>query len=196
MSVNDTDAFVGGTASYLYPLVRGMYNKRKDNIDAFGWNNRFDIGAAVVTADIIWSKSERDEVNLENNTQLYPSPQLDTVALVYNSNGFSTLTPGRDYSNPATLYLSNTIYGSGYGKTPNVVDELESFRLNANLPREIGFFSDFDIGINYAEREKEKRQPEGVISRFDNTRTLRYVVGENITDAQVSYNVGGQLEGL
>lgn len=164
VSINNNGTFVGGTANNLYPLVRGMYNKRNDKIDAFGWNNRWDLGSAVITADLSWSKSKRDEVNLENNTQLYPAPQLDSVLLDYNTGGFSTLTPGRDYSNPATLYLSNTIYGSGYGKTPNVDDELRSFRLGANLPREIGFFSDFDIGINFSKREKEKRQPEGVIS--------------------------------
>lgn len=163
VSINDNDSFVGGTANNVYPLVRGMYNKRKDKIDAFGWNNRWDLGSAVITADLSWSRSKRDEANLENNTQLYPAPQLDSVTVDYQTGDFPTVTPGRNYSDPATLYLSNTIYGSGYGKTPNVVDELKSFRLGANLPREIGFFSDFDIGINYAEREKEKHQPEGVI---------------------------------
>jgi iron complex outermembrane receptor protein len=28
----------------LYPLVRGMYNKREDEIRAFGWNNEFNLG--------------------------------------------------------------------------------------------------------------------------------------------------------
>jgi len=36
----------------------------------------------------------------------------------------------------------------------------------------------------------------GEIGNFDGARTLRYVVGENITDAQVSYTFGGGLEGL
>src|SRR5690606_13166213 len=34
--VNGDGTFTGGTASGLYPLVRGMYNKREDKIDAFG----------------------------------------------------------------------------------------------------------------------------------------------------------------
>lgn len=164
VEINDNHTFVGGTAANIYPLVRGMYNKRKDNIDAAGWNNRFDVGKAVITADLSWSRSDRDEVNLENNTQLYPSPQLDTLTLAYHSSDFSTLTPGRDYSNPALLYLNNTIYGSGYGKTPRVKDELKSFRLSANLPTELGWFSDFDFGINYSKRQKEKHQPEGSIT--------------------------------
>jgi TonB-dependent receptor len=163
--INDNLTFVGGDAHNLYPLVRGMYNKRKDKINAFGWNNEFSWGPATVVADISWSKATRDELNLENNTQLYPFPQLDTVHLAYDSNDFSQLTPDMDYSDPSKLFLANTIYGSGYGKTPNVKDELKSFKLEANLPTssDSAFFSSFDFGVNYADREKEKHQPEAPI---------------------------------
>ncbi len=34
----------------------------------------------------------------------------------------------------------------------------------------------------------------GEIGNFNGNRTLRYVVGENITDAQVSYSFGDSLE--
>jgi iron complex outermembrane receptor protein len=165
--VNGNGTFTGGVASGIYPLVRGMYNKREDSIDAAGWNNEIKIGQANVTADLSWSKSHRDEVNLENNTQLLPNPQLDTLILNYRRKDFSTLTPGRDYSNPGTLFLANTIYGSGYGKTPNIVDELVGFKVNVNLPAPgavDGFFSDFDIGAHYGGREKTKHQPEGSIN--------------------------------
>lgn len=163
--INDNGTFTGGVVSGLYPLVRGMYNKRKDTINAVGWNNQFTVGRAQVVADFSWSKAKRDELQLENNTQLYPAPQLDTLTLDFNSSDFSTMTPGRDYSDPTTLYLSNTIYGSGYGKTPKVNDELKSFKLTANLPstNDSGVFSSFDFGINYSDRKKDKHQPEGVI---------------------------------
>ena len=165
VDINGDHTFVGGVASGVYPLVRGMYNKREDQIDAFGWNNKFSVGAAQIDADISWSRSQRDELNLENNTQLQPAPQLDSVALDFDGGDFPTLDPGRDYSDPATLFLANTIYGSGYGKTPQVDDELRSFRLNANFGAGAWeAFSSFDIGINYADREKSKRQPEGNIN--------------------------------
>ena len=114
-------------------------------------------------ADIGWSKSTREELNLENNTQLYPMPQLDSVAIDFRSNGFSRLVPGLDYSNPAALFLNNTIYGSGYGKVPSVDDELKTFRLSASIPAG-GWFADVDVGLNYADREKDKVQPEGNIN--------------------------------
>jgi iron complex outermembrane receptor protein len=161
--INGNDTFTGGTANYVYPLVRGMYNKREDEINAVGWLNEFNIGQVAVVADVGYSKADRDELNLENNTQLYPMPQLDSVDLSFSSGGFSQLTPGRDYSDPAALYLNNTIYGSGYGKVPSVEDELTTFKLAGTIPAG-GWFTGVDVGLNYADRQKSKTQPEGNIN--------------------------------
>ena len=163
--VNDHGSFVSGVAHNLYPLVRGMYNHRDDNIKAFGWNNQFSLGDVLLVADVSWSKAERDETNLENNLQLLPSPALDSVTLDFGGNGFPQFTPSLDYSDPSKLYLTNTIYGSGYGKTPHVDDELKGFKLAANFPAPEGFswFSDIDVGVNYADRNKNKVQAEGNI---------------------------------
>lgn len=163
--INGNGTFTGGVANNVYPLVRGMYNHREDEINAFGWNNEFNVGQARLVADVSYSKTKRDEINLENNTQLLPAPQLDSVALSFRNDGFSQLDPGFDYSDPDSLYLTNTIYGSGYGKTPRVEDELKAIRLTASLPAPgmLGWFSDIDFGLNHADRQKNKRQPEGNI---------------------------------
>ena len=164
--VNGNGTFVGGTANNVYPLVRGIYNKREDTIKAFGWTNEFFLGDIALTADVNWSKADREELSLENNTQRrVPLPSLDSVNLAFRSNGFSQLRPGRGYSNPADLFLDNTIYGSGYGKVPSVEDELTGIKLLANIPAPEFFnaFTTFDIGLNRAERDKSKRQPEGNI---------------------------------
>ncbi|KAF1692530.1 TonB-dependent receptor [Pseudoxanthomonas jiangsuensis] len=167
VTVNGNGSFVSGTANNVYPLVRGMYNYREDEIKALGWNNEFNVGAVKLVADVSWSKTERDETNLENNLQLLPAPQLDSVVLNYGGGGdFAQLNPGLDYSDYTQLYLANTIYGSGYGKTPHVDDELKGYKLVASFPapEALGWFSDIDVGINYAEREKNKSQPEGNIT--------------------------------
>src|SRR5262249_22310074 len=158
LQVNDNGTMTGGTASGVYPLVRGMYNKREDKIDAYGWNNEFTFDSGIrLNADVSYSKATRDELNLENNTQLAPMPQLDTSNLTYHNNDFSQLVPGRDYSDPNSLYLTNTIYGSGYGKVPSVEDRLKGARLSASFPLPGGWwFSDLDVGVNYADREKNK----------------------------------------
>ncbi len=164
--VNADGTFTGGTASGVYPLVRGMYNKRKDKIDAFGWNNEINVGGVKLVADLNYSKATRDELNLENNLQLTPMPQLDTVGVVVNPGGFSQITPGLDYSNPDALFLTNTIYGSGYGKVPQVEDRLKGAKLAATLPMPealSSWFADLDVGVNYADRRKQKTQAEGNI---------------------------------
>lgn len=164
--VNDRNTFIGGDASGVYPLVRGMYNKREDKIDAFGWNNEITAGSVKIVADLNYSKATRDELNLENNLQRAPMPQLDTVGVSVVGNGFSQLTPGMNYSNPDELFLTNTIYGSGYGKVPSVEDVLKGARLQASfpMPEALSWFSDLDVGVNYANRKKQKTQPEGNIT--------------------------------
>jgi TonB-dependent receptor len=165
--INDNGTFVGGTAANLYPLVRGMYNDRHDTIKAFGWSNDFNLGNVKLFTDLSWSKADRRELNLENNAQLAPAPQLDSIDLSYRSNGFSQLDPGLDYSNPDDLFLRGTIYGSGYGKVPEVHDELKSARIGASFgaPQFMDkWFSDIEVGYNHADREKNKKQPEGNIN--------------------------------
>lgn len=156
-----------GQVVNVYPLVRGMYNRRKDEINAVAWKNELFFGRVKLTADASWSKAKRNEINLENNTQLVPAKQLDTLTINYGNSPFPQLTPGRDYSDPTKLYLRNTIYGSGYGKTPRVEDELSSFRLDGEFPVPASMadvFSGFNAGFNYADRQKQKWQPEGGIN--------------------------------
>jgi TonB-dependent receptor len=159
-----------GTLNNVRPLVRGMYNKRKDDIRALGWSNEFRNSDFTIFADLNYSKAKRNELNLENNLQYSnggASALLDKVNLGYGNGGYSRLTTGLDYSNPANLYVGNTIYGSGYGKAPSVEDELKGAKLTANV-RAGGdlekVFSSFDFGVNYADRSKSKRQPEGSIN--------------------------------
>jgi len=168
-STNDNHTQTGGTITNVYPLVRGMYNKREDKIHALGWNNKFQLGNGVtMMADVNYSKAKRNELSLENNAQLSPAGGVpyDTVKLAFTSGGFSSMVPQLNYSDPSKLFLRGTIYGSGYGKVPRVEDELKGFKLTANLPAPAaasGLISDIDVGLNYADRSKQKRQPEGNI---------------------------------
>ncbi len=167
-TVNSNNTLTGGTLTGVYPLVRGLYNTRDDKIDAFGWNNKFKLGTVTLNADLSYSKATRAEINLENNSQRIPrSSSFETLNLSFRSNGFSQIAPTLDYTNPANLFLTNTIYGSGYGKTPSVKDELTSFKLSGSVPAPAMLgkvFGDIEFGINYADREKVKRQPEGGIN--------------------------------
>lgn len=168
----------GGTANNVYPLVRGMYSHRKDDIKAAGWSNTINFEKFSLFADINYSKAKRDEISLENNLQLSNAagaPFLDSVALNFGNGGFSQMTGARDYSNASNLYVRDTIYGSGYGKTPMVEDELKGFKLVANVPvtgAMDSFLSSVDAGVNVTDRSKKKRQPEGGITLAGNPSTI------------------------
>jgi iron complex outermembrane receptor protein len=168
----------GGKATGVYPLVRGMYSNREDDIKAAGWSNEMKFDGWSLFADVNYSKAKRDELSLENNLQLSNAagdPFLDTVTLQFRSGAFPTLTGARNYNDPNALYVRNTIYGSGYGKTPKVEDELKGFKLVASIPLTgtmERYFSGVDVGVNYTDRSKKKRQPEGAIELVGAASTI------------------------
>lgn len=169
-TINGNNVLTGGVATGVYPLVRGFSNRREDTIKAVGWNNVFKFKGWSLLADASYSGSKRDETNLETNALLRtPSggPLLDSLTVNYATGGFPTLTPGRDYSNPANLFIGNTIYGGGYGKAPHVQDRLSGFKLVATVDTDGllgGFIPNIDFGAHYSDRGKNKRQPENPLT--------------------------------
>ena len=166
-TTNANGTLTGGTVTNIYPLVRGMYNSREDKIDAYGWNNKFKLGDVSVVVDANYSKAKRNEVSLENNTQLVPAKQFDTVNFNFQTGSFPSIVPTQNYADPSKLFLRGTIYGSGYGKLPSVEDELKALKVNGSFPAPgmmNAFLSDIEVGVNYADRSKQKNQPEGNIN--------------------------------
>lgn len=173
------NAISTAVANNVYPLVRGMFTERRDDIRALGWNNEWRLDGVKLVADLSWSKAKRDELGLENNLQLGAvnnAQYLDTVNLAFKTGTFPSMAPGRnDYSDSANLYVKNTIYGSGYGKVPYVEDELKSVKLAANFQAPAAlenWFSGFDVGVNHSDRSKDKDQPEGNINLAGNPTTI------------------------
>lgn len=163
--VDQNGTLQGGQIANVYPLVRGMYNKREDEITALGLNNKFTLGDVKLDTDVSWSKAKRDEVSLENNTQLTPVPVFENATLQFNQGDFSrfgNLTG--NYADLSKLLLRGTIYGSGYGKTPKVEDELKGVKVIGTLPSPTDFFTDLQVGLSYTDRLKNKSQPEGNIT--------------------------------
>jgi iron complex outermembrane receptor protein len=159
---------LGGVASGAYPLVRGQYNHRKDEIRTAGWANKFNFGSVTVLADMNYSNAKRNETYLENNLQLRSAGggALNDPALTvgWTPGNFASLSGQLDYSDPSKLYTGNSIYGYGSTYAPRLNDKMTSFKLAANLPVPAmldGWFKDIDVGINQSERTKTKRQPSG-----------------------------------
>lgn len=160
-----TNGVLGGAqAVNVYPLVRGQYNSREDSINAIGWNNKFKFEGWSLLADVNYSKAKRTELYNEINTQLASTPNgasLDTLSVNWANGGFPTIKGGLNYSDPTKLFTGNSIYGQGYGRKPQVEDELKGYKLVGTLPIAGDFFSGVDFGLNLSDRTKRKRQPEG-----------------------------------
>ncbi|MFP5391961.1 MAG: TonB-dependent receptor, partial [Gammaproteobacteria bacterium] len=166
----DNGTFASGTAQNVYPLVRGHYDKRKDDIRAAGWNAEWRMKGVKLVGDLSYSKATRNELDVETNTQHGASASaeyLDNVNLQINAGAFPRIGAGKNYSDPSQLYLTNTVYGAGYGKVPLVHDELKSGKLVATFdaPAAVeGWLSSFDVGYNHSDRSKDKQQPEASLS--------------------------------
>lgn len=183
------------------PLARNFLFKTEDEIIAGGWNNKFTTGLWSFTADVSYSEATRDEDQFETNAQFAPNAAAPPGAPrnVYDNGTFSisnddmpSLGFGLNYADPAMVQVGPTIYGAGYSKIPHVTDELTSGRVD--VAREFdNFFSAIGVGVNYADREKDKFQPEGGLSTIGNG--YFQISPENLLDAtNLSYaNAGSAL---
>jgi iron complex outermembrane recepter protein len=152
------------------PLVRNFLFKTQDKIFATGWNNKVVLDAWTLSADLSYSKATRDEQQYETNAQ-YPSVGganvLDSGRFSISKDDMPTMAFNANYADPALVQVGPTIYGSGYSKIPHVTDELKSGRVD--FSRTIGgWFSAIAGGVNYADRTKDKVQPEGGLSTIGN----------------------------
>jgi TonB-dependent receptor len=152
------------------PLARNFLFKTQDKILALGWNNEWLAGDWIYTVDVSHSKAKRNEQQYETNAQIAPLTNAPpgTPRNVYDTGTFSIsnddmprLGFGRNYADPAAVQVGPTIYGAGYSKIPRITDELTSGRIDVGYQLNRFWMSDLVFGINYADREKDKYQPEG-----------------------------------
>jgi iron complex outermembrane recepter protein len=158
------------------PLARNFLFETEDKIVAAGWNNTWYRGDWTFAADVSYSKAERDERQYETNAQYVPltglpagSPvqRYDNGHFAISSDDMPSLGFGLDYADPNGVQVGPTIYGAGYTKIPHVEDELTSGRIDVAHTLE-GWFSGIGAGYNYADRTKDKVQPEANLSTIGN----------------------------
>ena len=92
-----------------------------------------------------------------------PRNNYDTGQFALSTGTMPALTFQKDYTDPSQVQLGPTIYGTGYVKKPHVQDELKSARIDAALDL-TGWFDQMQVGVNYADRTKDKRSPESSLS--------------------------------
>jgi TonB-dependent receptor len=158
------------------PLARNFLFKTQDRILALGWNNEWLAGDWTFTADVSHSKAKRNEQQYETNAQIAPLTNVppgaarnvyDNGTFAINNDGMPRLSFDRDYADPTQVQVGPTIYGAGYSKIPRITDELTSGRLDVGYQLNRLWMSDLVFGVNYADREKDKFQPEGGLNTID-----------------------------
>jgi TonB-dependent receptor len=152
------------------PLARNFLFKTQDKILALGWNNEWLAGNWTYTVDVSHSKAKRNEQQYETNAQIAPltnapagTPRniYDTGTFAISNGGMPRLHFNNNYADPSLVQVGPTIYGAGYSKIPRITDELTSGRIDVGYQLNRLWMSDLVFGVNYADREKDKFQPEG-----------------------------------
>ncbi|HEX4971822.1 MAG TPA: TonB-dependent receptor, partial [Steroidobacteraceae bacterium] len=164
------NTLVASDLTFRVPLARNFLFKTQDKILALGWNNEWLAGDWTFTADVSHSKAKRNEQQYETNAQIAPLTGLpegsavnvyDTGSYALTNDGMPRLSFTRNYADAAAVQVGPTIYGAGYSKIPRITDELTSGRFDVGYQLNRFWMSDLVFGVNYADREKDKDQPEG-----------------------------------
>jgi TonB-dependent receptor len=153
------NSLIGATVNNLVPLARNFLYITHDQIFATGWNNKFNAGDWTLTGDLAYSRAERDEHDYETQAT-YQGGVTDTTTFFIPESSSPSFPLNNGYTDPSKVLIGNTIYGAGYSRFPHVVDTLKSARIDVSHP--VGWwFSAVSAGVNYDDRTKDKRQPEG-----------------------------------
>ena len=168
---------VAGDVLQVLPLARNFLFLTDDEILSTGFNNEFYLSDDwTLKADLSYSKATRKQDQFETQATYVPQttdPLQSTYVYdtaTYRLNGTSsmpTLSFGLDYDDPDLVQVGPTIYGAGYSKAPRVEDEITSFRVDLVRTADWGWFEEFALMANYAERTKDKISPESGLGTID-----------------------------
>ncbi len=136
-------------------VVRNDYNTRKDEVGSFGWNTEAKLGSGWKgIADVSYSMAKRDESLFETYAGTGATPTNLTFTIP-SGNGFPTFSSPTNYSNPATVLLSDPAGWGHDGRLSDstMKDTIKSLNLHGKHDLS-GIFTQVDTGVNYTERDK------------------------------------------
>ncbi|MBB5207863.1 TonB-dependent receptor [Chiayiivirga flava] len=172
--VVENGAVVGGTFTGVRPVIRNDLNEGDDKLFAIGWNNQFTFSEDwSAELDLSHSKADRNESILETYAGARAGV-FDTVDFRLDPEGPPSLSFGADYTDPAYVVLTDPGgWGQdGYIKTPQVEDELTSYRGSVERSFADGPFRSVEFGLNYADREKTRSVPEAFLDLLADETTV------------------------
>ena len=118
--------------------------------------------AWTATVDLSYSSADRQESILETYSGLRNNGSDTVLVELGDDDDFPTFSFGRDYTDPTQIVLTDPGgWGQdGYLKTPEIEDELTSYRIDLARSFMDGPFSSVEFGLNYSDREKQRSVPE------------------------------------
>ncbi|HEX6636410.1 MAG TPA: TonB-dependent receptor [Steroidobacteraceae bacterium] len=155
-----------------FVVIENYNNDRDAKVDSIGLNTEFQINDDwSINNDLSWSKVKRNDLRLESTAGLGTNndpdllPPVETISFTTGGNGISFFTPTLNYSDYGSVFLTDPgAWGggerrAGFVGAPEINDEISAIRLSANRKFSGEFFlKDISFGVNYADREKSKRQ--------------------------------------
>lgn len=160
-----------GSFTNVKPVLRGDNFVRNAELLSLGFNTEFDIAAGWRgTVDLSHSSNKREDFLLETigGTGYREFGALDTIGFRMGGDGdLPRLTNTINYADFNVIQLADSQgwggqtasrpFGqAGYLKIPEIEDSLNSLRLEANKEVNFGPFTDLEVGLNIAQREKTK----------------------------------------
>ncbi|MDP1026710.1 TonB-dependent receptor [Sphingomonas sp. KR1UV-12] len=164
---------VSGTQVGGVPIIRNDNNTRRDELFSAGLNNEFQLDDRThFFADLSYSMNKRREQILETYAGyglgtggVTPDTQqvgrtLDNIGFETPADGFPSYAEGLNYADASRVSLGDRAPWGGWGhdgaiRFPNVEENVYALDLRLNHEVE-GFFSSFDIGVNWTHRSKSK----------------------------------------
>jgi iron complex outermembrane receptor protein len=143
----------------LKAVLQNEYTKEKDKLFSAGWNNQYDFGNGwVTTADLSYSSAKRRLHDAYLFAGLPGQTTSSTDFATPLNQGFPNFQPGVNFGDPATIFLTDpNDYGyDGREEFDRQKDTIKAIRLEVSHP--VGWiFSDFNLGVNYSDRQKTKQ---------------------------------------
>lgn len=152
-------------------IVRNHGNFRDADLFSVGWKTEFKLSDSWdATLDLSHSSLDRTDLILESDAGTGPagSGALDNLSFAMSNRGpifNSTL----NYADPSLILLTSPqgwggdiIPGGqlGYYNSPSITDDLNQVRLSARTMLENDNFDSLEVGLNYSNREKDKKADE------------------------------------
>lgn len=180
------DIATGGTINNVTPILLNRRNERKDDIFAVGWNTEYKLDKWKFAADLGYSKAKRDEYNGELTAKAGAPTSLSAL-IKPNGSGVSEFHPAIDYSDPSVVLLAEQWGRGGRASTPEVEDEMKTFRLTAERAFD-SVISSVQGGVNYSDRTKDMNRTEVYYFLNDGTPTA---VSPDLLDSPTTLSESG-----